>query len=62
LQVPQLLKSVWRFTHVPEQFVSPVGQTQWPLTQLVPPVHAVQEEPQWFESLCVFVQVPLQLV
>jgi hypothetical protein len=62
LQAPQLSKSVCKFTHVPAQLVSPVGQTHAPPTQLPPVGHFVPHAPQLFESVFVFVHVPLHTV
>lgn len=47
----QLLLSLWRFTHVPPQFVVPVGQVHVPATHTCEAPHAVAHEPQWAGSV-----------
>jgi hypothetical protein len=62
-QAPQLFLSLWRLVHAPPQRSGLVesGQTQLPLLQTWAAGHTFEQEPQFFGSLCMFVQeVPLQ--
>lgn len=63
-QEPQFDGSAWVFVHPPPQFTSPVAQTSVhaPFEQTFPASEAqvVPHVPQFFGSLCVSVQTPLQ--
>jgi hypothetical protein len=50
------------FEQVPEQLVMPVGQTQAPAVQMVPPVQAFPQPPQLLTSVWRLTQVPEQVV
>jgi hypothetical protein len=61
-QAPQLLKSVIRSTHVPEQFVIPVGHSQVPLLHTWPGEQAWPQVPQLLTSVCGSTHAPEQAV
>jgi hypothetical protein len=46
-QVPQLLRSVWRFTHAPEHRNSPAWHWHWLFTQSSVASQALSQDPQW---------------
>jgi hypothetical protein len=60
--VPQLLRLIWRSKQIPEQSVSPDGQTHLLEAQIIPPVHLVPHFPQLLMSLVVSTQEPEQAV
>ena len=53
---PQLFRSVCKLRHVPEQFVSPGGQTQLLAEQILGAVQAIPHAPQLAESALVLTQ------
>ena len=60
-QPPQLLLSVFVFTHVPPQSVCPAGQAQPAGWQVLPPLQVNAEpHPPQFGSFVGSTQVPLQ--
>jgi hypothetical protein len=59
---PQLWKSLLVSTHLPLQFVIPLGQPHWPAVQTPPVGHADPHAPQFAALVCVSTQAPLQLV
>jgi hypothetical protein len=56
------LASVLVLTQVPPQSIWPVGQAQWLLAQIWPPVQAFPQLPQLAALLVRSTQVPPQLV
>jgi hypothetical protein len=58
-QLPQLLKSVIRSTHVPLQFVIPLGQPQVPPEHVPALGHAWPQAPQLLAFVWVLTQAPL---
>jgi hypothetical protein len=60
--LPQLLRSLVVSTQIPEQSVSPVGQTHLLAEQILPPVHLVPQEPQLLVSLVRLTHEPEQAV
>jgi hypothetical protein len=61
-QVPQLLSSVSKSTHLPLQSVSPNGHSQEPSTQLALSGHALPQVPQLLSSESKFTHAPLHSV
>src|SRR5437762_1193741 len=53
VQVPQWSGLVARSTHTPLHSVWPCGQLHLPLVQVVPPLHAMPQPPQFALSLVV---------
>ncbi len=60
-QVPQAVRSVWRFLQTPEQALCPVGQAQAPDWQVLPPEQVVLQVPQLLELALVFTHTPEQV-
>jgi hypothetical protein len=56
-QSPHAAGSRVRSRHVPSQSVSPAGQTQTPLWQILPPVQTFPQPPQFWASVVRFVHV-----
>lgn len=56
--IPQLLKSVWMFTHVVPESIVPAGHWHWPIEQPTAPVQRRPHAPQLFTSLTMSAQPP----
>lgn len=61
LQPPQCELSVLMLRHTPPHSTCPLGQTQLPFEQILPPVHALPHEPQ-FDDVSSGVSQPLAAV
>jgi hypothetical protein len=59
---PQLVASVIRLLHVPEQSVWPLAQAHWPALQVCPLPHAMPHVPQLAASVIRLLHVPEQSV